>query len=156
MSKMIEVRLVQLSCVTQTESDGDEIYFLTSVNAPSFKNTIQERTPKGTDFIPMKNGSVIQNYEHNLFYGESEKEMQITVILMEMDMVSLVNNNISIISKWIDDTLGAVSILISSEDNIQVTAGKNSTVSLIEGNQYKSTFNGSKGNYEATFEITLK
>lgn len=156
MNKMIEIRLVELSCITATEADGDEIYFLATVNAPSYKRPIRERTPKETDIIPMHNGTVISNYESNLFYGESEDKMQISIVLMEMDMVNLINDSISIIGRWIDDTLGAILITIS-EGAIQVKEEKNATVSVSPTeNHYKAVFSGGKGKYEATFEITLK
>ena len=152
---MIEIRLVQLSCITATEADGDEIYFLAIVDAPSYKRPVQERTPKGMDIIPMNNGAVVNNYEANLFYGETEDKMRISAVLMEMDMVNLVNDSISIIGKWIDDTLGAVLITVSGE-SYQVSEGKNVAISTVAENHYKAVFTGGKGKYEAVFEVVIK
>lgn len=126
--KLIELQLRELECNKQSEKDGDEIYCLfKAISANTGTEIASERVPINMDFWHMQVGGKMTP-NHTLYIGEIERGLICTVSIMEMDVVKLVKDGLSLVGKFVDDFVGRVEVRITPQQGVQWVALKNTAL----------------------------
>lgn len=108
----VEITLLSLKCIKMSEKDGDEMYVNFSVETLGGAALGTERVPANMEFWQMYNGSYIEP-KHVLFIGHLEQGLRFTVTLMEMDILRVIKNSLSIVGTMVDDFVGRFNISVS-------------------------------------------
>lgn len=122
---MIELQLCELECNKQSEKDGDEIYCLfKALSANTGAEVASERVPSQMDFWHMQAGGKL-SLNYVLYIGEVEQGLLCTLSIMEMDVVKLVKDGLSLVGKFVDDFVGRVEVRVTPQLGVQWVALKN-------------------------------
>jgi hypothetical protein len=100
-----------------SEKDGDEIYINFSAETLGGAVMGTERVPANMEFWQMYNGSRIEP-KHMLFIGQLEQGLRFTVTLMEMDILQIIKNSLSVVGTMVDDFVGRIQIQVSPNGSI--------------------------------------
>jgi hypothetical protein len=161
----IELTLVSIECVQMSESDGDEIYVnftLDPEGTPAGSKPMalaSERVPASMEIWQMFNGSKITP-DHCLYVGEIDQPVKLSVTVMEMDILEVIKNSLSIMGSWIDDFVGKVMVHIGNDGSIRWELGRhsnaepNSPEALAAGLR-RFKLMGNKSEYYVTLKLSV-
>ncbi|MDX2063315.1 MAG: hypothetical protein SFY70_09665 [Bacteroidia bacterium] len=109
---LADLKLHRITCLKQSEKDGDELYILFKATRVAADAIASERVPSEMGFWRMHTGDVVTP-DHLLYIDEIGAGLQLTVRVMEMDMLRMFKNSLSIVGQWIDDYVGQVTLELS-------------------------------------------
>jgi hypothetical protein len=120
---LAELKLLRLTCVKQAEKDGDEMYVHFSALRPGVKTPMTERLPANMEHWHMQAGESVTP-DHLFLIDNIEQGLKMTLTIHEMDVVHLLKNSLSIVGRWVDDSVGQVTVEITPDGGHRFVAGK--------------------------------
>lgn len=124
---MADLQLQRIRCLQANEKDGDEIYVLFSAKRGG-KEVAKERVPADMNHYKMKHGDTVSP-EHLLYIEKiGEGGIDLTVTLMEMDVLRIFKNSFGIVGTWIDDFVGQVTFKLAPDGQVETVLGKHTSL----------------------------
>lgn len=151
----VEIVVHSLRCIKMSEKNGDEMYI--NFTAETLGGAVMgtERVPANMEFWQMFNGSFIEP-KHVLFIGELEQGLQFTVTLMEMDILQIIKNSLSIVGTMVDDFVGRIKIQVGPEGEINWSMLKlTEDLGEVASNVRDIRFTGNKSEYVMRIEAKV-
>lgn len=156
---IVEVTLASIRCVTMSERDGDEIYVLFDLDpaeAPTGKrgSLAHERVPANMEAWKMVNGSLVQP-RHTLYVGELDRPLRFSVTVMEMDILEIVKNSLSIVGGWVDDFVGRIVLQIGADGALRWQLDRHTHAEPMHEGLYSFRLTGNRSEYHVQLGVRL-
>jgi hypothetical protein len=161
----VELTLVSIECVQMSESDGDEIYVNFTLDPEATPAGVKpmalasERVPANMEIWQMFNASKVTP-NHYLYVGEIDQPVKLSVTVMEMDILEVIKNSLSVMGSWVDDFVGKVMVHIGTDGSHKWELGRHSnaepnTPDALAAGLYRFRLMGNKSEYFVTLKLIV-
>lgn len=155
MATTVEVQLLSLKCAKMSEKDGDEMYVNFSAQAPGGAMMGSERVPGDMGHWKMFNGSHIEP-KHVLYLGRLDDGISFTLTLMEMDILEVIKNSLSIVGTIVDDFVGRCKIIVGASGAVSWEMVKYAQdLGEMPGNIREIKLSGNKSEYTLRLSVQV-